>query len=83
MSMDARALYLDMDIENASNIAAKRIENSEWKINVNDEELGKYIAMNFNRNETSKAGLNNVIPKKLTRHTMRSKEMNRLPTEKK
>ena len=80
--MDARALYIDMNIDKAADIAGKMIENSDWTIKVNSEELAKYIAMNYNRNETSLAELNNVVPKKLTRHTMRSKEMHRLPTEK-
>lgn len=56
--------------------------NSEWSIKVNEVELGKYVAMNYSRNDTFVKGINNVLPKKLTKHTMRSKDMNRLPTEK-
>ena len=62
MSMDARALYVDMNIDNAAEIASKMIQNSEWTIKVNQEELGKYIAMNYTRDETSEAGLSEIIP---------------------
>ena len=68
----------NFNVDNAADIAGKVIEKSDWTIKVNNEELGKYIAMNYNRNETAKVGLNEVIPKKLTRHTMRSKERKKI-----
>ena len=38
--------------------------------------------MNYSRNDTFQYGLNEVLPRKLTNHTMRSTDMNRVPRDK-
>ena len=48
-SMDAKALYIDMGTIEAAKLIMRKIEESDWKFNVNVEEMTKCMAMNMNR----------------------------------
>lgn len=80
-SMDATALYIDMDTIEAANLIMKKIEECDWTFNVNVDELTKYVSMNMNRVFTASMGLNEVLPRRKSNRgrppTMRGKEMQR------
>ena len=81
--MDVKNLYIAMNVDKAAEIVNQMILKSDWNMKVNEEELGKYIAMNYSRNDTFTDGINDVLPIKLTNHTMRSADMNHIPTDNK
>ena len=67
-SLDVKALYPSLDIDFAVEVVSTEFYNSEVKIeNIDYEELGLYLALNYNKNELDSKSLGKVCPTKKSR----------------
>ena len=65
ISMDVKALYPSMEWEEIITSVKELIEQSEDEVkNVDYTEVGKYLAVTMSREEVTREGLSNVIPKR-------------------
>ena len=60
-SSDVKALYPSLKVDEVSRIIAEEYEKSSLEIEVNEEELGLYLALAGDRERIRELGLINVI----------------------
>jgi hypothetical protein len=68
ISMDVKALYPNLKIKECAEIIQKTVENSTLDFDDMDwDEAGKYVAVNYSKSEIEEAGLREVVPTRIAK----------------